>query len=226
MDRDDTMMVAQAHGHLGVLLARTGDPVRGAALITENLQAERVRGPSRRLSIWLIAYADCLALSGEVAAAERALDEAEQLAKSLEDRNVLLDVAQTRAAIALRADDVCRAEHILNESSAAGGPCVPGSEPTDEELRLRADILLARRGAAEAAPLLEQALLRHESEGVRLELAHDLARLAAVHSALGEQDRARQRHEELVVVLRDLGIGIDALHLSPVLGAMTASVDL
>ncbi|MFI5730227.1 BTAD domain-containing putative transcriptional regulator [Kribbella sp. NPDC051587] len=213
MDRDDTMMVAQAHGHLGVLLARTGNPVRGAALIAENLQAERERGPSRRLSIWLIAYADCLALTGDVAAAERALDEAEQLAKSLEDRTVLLDVAHTRAAIALRADDVSRAEYILDDSSAAGGPRVPGAEPTDEELRLRADILLIRGRAAEAAPLLQQALLRHEREGVRLELAHDLARLAAVHAALGEQDRASQRHSELVVLLRDLGIGIDALHL-------------
>ncbi|MFF1815963.1 BTAD domain-containing putative transcriptional regulator [Kribbella sp. NPDC058245] len=213
MARDDTMMVALAHGHLGTLLARTGHPVRGAELIAENLRAERVRGPSRRLSIWLTTYADCLALTGDLAAAEQALDEAEQVAKSLEDRNVLLDVAQTRAVIALRADDIDRAEHLLNDSSASGGPSTLDSEPTDTELRLRADILLARGRAVEAAPLVEQALLRHRREGVRLELAHDLTRLAAVHAALGEQDRARQQRSELVVLLRDLGIGVDGLQL-------------
>ncbi|TDD44474.1 hypothetical protein E1263_40635 [Kribbella antibiotica] len=213
MARNDTMMIALAHGHLGVLLARTGHPARGAALIAENLRAERERGPSRRLSIWLTTYADCLALTGDLAAAEQALDEAEQLAKSLEDRSVLLDVVQTRAAIALRADDIDRAEHLLNDSSASVGS---DAEPTDGELRLRADILLARGRATEALPLLERALLRHRREGVRLELAQDLARLAAVHAALGQQDRARQQHSELVVLLRDLGIGVDDLQLPAV----------
>ncbi|MFB6721628.1 BTAD domain-containing putative transcriptional regulator [Kribbella sp. NPDC056345] len=222
--RHDATMVALARGHLGIMLARTGHPVRGATLVAETLQAERARGPSRRLSIWLITYADCLALTGDAAAAELALDEAEQLAKSLEDRNVLLDIAQTRAAIALRADDVCRAEHILNDSSASGGPRIPNSEPTDEELRVRADILLARGRAAEAAPLLERALLRHRREGVRLEVAHDLARLAAVHAALGEQDRAGRLHSELVGLLRDLGIGVDDLQLPSVVA--TAGYDL
>ncbi|GAA1718778.1 BTAD domain-containing putative transcriptional regulator [Kribbella yunnanensis] len=214
--RDDTMMAALARGHLGVLLARTGHPVRGAALVAENLQAERLRGPSRRLSIWLVTYADCLALTGDAAAAERALDEAEQLATSLVDRNVLLDVAQTRAAIALRADDIDRAERILDDSSAYGESTAPESEPTDGELRLRADLLLARGRAAEAAPLLERAVDRHRREGVRFELAHELARLTAVHAARGEQDRAGRQHAELVVLLRELGIGLDDLQLPPV----------
>ncbi|TCC43514.1 AfsR/SARP family transcriptional regulator [Kribbella sindirgiensis] len=216
----DTTILALAHGHLGMMLARTGHPARGAELVAENVQAERVRGPSRRLSIWLITYAGCLALTGDVAAAERALDEAEQLAKSLEDRNVLLDLAQTRAAIALRADDVDRAERILDDSSAPCGPSAPDPEPTDAELRLRADVLLARGRATEAAPLLERALSRHRREGVRLELAHDLVRLAAVHAALGEQDRAQQQHSELVMLLRDLGIGIDDLQLPSVVSTV------
>ncbi len=219
MTGQNTIMVALARGHLGMLLARTGRPVRGAALVAEIVRAERVRGPSRRLSVWLTTYAHCLALTGDMAAAERALDEAEQLANTLEDRNVLLDVAQTRAAIALRANDIDRAGHILDDSSASVGPSAPDSEPTDGELRLRADILLARGRAAEAAPLLERALLRHRRQGVRLELAHDLARLAAVHAALGEQDRAGQQHSELVVLLRDLGIGVDDLQLPPVVAA-------
>lgn len=216
MARDDTVMLATARGHLGLMLARIGQPARGTALVAENLRAERDRGPSRRLSIWLITYADCLALTGDVAAAERALDEAEQLARSLEDRNVLLDLAHTRAAIALRAGDVDRAEHILHDTSASSGPRAPDSEPTDGELRLRADVLFARGRAAEAGPLLERALLRHRREGVRLELARDLARLAAVHATLGERDRARQEHSELVVLLRELGIGVDDLQLPSV----------
>ncbi|GAB3945157.1 BTAD domain-containing putative transcriptional regulator [Kribbella albertanoniae] len=218
MAGQNTKMVALARGHLGLMLARTGHPVRGAALVAENLQAERVHGPSRRLSIWLTTYANCLALTGDLAAAERALDEAEQLANPLEDRNVLLDVAQTRAAIALRADDIDRAERLLDDSPASVSPSTRDSEPTDAELRLRADILFARGRAAEAAPLLERALLRHRREGVRLELAHDLVRLAAVHAALGEQDRAGQQHSELVVLLRDLGIGVDDLQLPSVVG--------
>ncbi|MFK4082590.1 BTAD domain-containing putative transcriptional regulator [Kribbella sp. NPDC020789] len=210
--RDDALGLAMIRGHLGVMLARTGRPDRGTELVAENLQAERLRGPSRRLSIWLTTYADCLALTGDAAAAERALDEAEQLAKSLEDHTVLLDVAQTRAMIALRADDVDRAEHLLDESTALSGP---DTEPTDLELRLRADILLARGRAGEAAPLLEQALLRHRREGVRLELARDLARLTAVHAALGERDQARQDQPELVVLLHELGISPDDLQLPP-----------
>ncbi|MFD7153504.1 hypothetical protein ACFV9C_02830 [Kribbella sp. NPDC059898] len=218
---DDTMVQAMAHGHLGTMLARTGHPARGAALVAENVQAERLRGPSRRLSIWLITYADCLALTGDVAAAEQSLDEAEQLALSLEDRNVLLDLAETRAAIALRADDVDRAERILDDSTASYGPSAPEPEPTDGELRIRADLLLARGRATEAAPLLERALRRHRREGVRLEVAHDLVRLAVVYAALGEQDRAQQQHSELVTLLRDLGIGVADLRLPPVVAAHT-----
>ncbi|HWD81341.1 MAG TPA: BTAD domain-containing putative transcriptional regulator [Kribbella sp.] len=218
----DTMIVAMARGHLGVMLARTGQPTRGAALVAENVQAERRRGPSRRLSIWLCTYADCLALTGDLAAAERSLDEAEQLAKSLADRNVLLDLALTRAAIALRADEVDRAEHLLDDGLASSGPEAAESEPTDAELRVRADLLLARGRAAEAAPLLERALLRHRREGVRLDLAHDLVRLAVVYAALGEQDRARQQHSELVSLLGDLGIGCDDLQLPSVVSEHAA----
>jgi len=211
-ERGDTLMVGLAHGHLGVLLARTGHPARGAALVAENLEVERARGPSRRLSIWLTTYADCLALTGDEAAAEQALDEAEQLAKSLDDRVVLLDVAQTRATIALRADDVDRAEHLLDDATSG-----PDAEPTDQELRLRADILFARGRGAESVPLLEQAMVRHRREGVRLELARDLARLTAVHTCLGDRTQARQQQTELAALLRELAIGINDLQLPPVI---------
>ncbi|NUR96273.1 MAG: AAA family ATPase [Kribbellaceae bacterium] len=212
----NTTILAMARGHLGLMLARTGRPTRGTALVAENVRAERVRGPSRRLSIWLITYADCLALTGDTAAAERSLDEAEQLAKSLEDRNVLLDLAETRAAIALRACDLDRAERILDDSSASCDLSTREPEPTDGELRVRADLLLARGRLSEAAPLLERALLRHRREGVRLEIAHDLVRLAALYPALDEQDRAQELHSELVILLRDLGIGVDDLQLPSV----------
>ncbi|GAA5030850.1 BTAD domain-containing putative transcriptional regulator [Terrabacter aeriphilus] len=218
--RGDVQGRALAEARRGVVLRNVGRAAEGDPLLQAMVTLSRRDGPRRDCSIWLVTRAEGLVDLGRADEAEELLDEALAIALDLRDevgeahcRLALARVHAARGALGAADEELASARRQLDPRA--------DDEADLEVLRLELDLAVHRGAWGRAAPLASRLVAGRRRADVPLDLAADLARLAAVASAAartaGTADPGDTDPEptwrEVGAILHDLRLGPEALRL-------------
>lgn len=176
-----------------------GTPTAALPLIERALEIRR-RGDNTRLTAQnLIIYAYTLIDANHLDDAECALDEADQITRSLGDDLHTTYIEQTRADVDIRrarwTSARTRLDHALAEFEA-----VRNKDGIAEVQRARGELALARGLASEALEPLRASLAIWRQLDSPLEQARLLARLASAHDALHSPNATTYRTEYRTII--------------------------
>jgi DNA-binding SARP family transcriptional activator len=204
--------------HTTVLASRAavyvaeGRPAVALPLAAEALERQRAERSPRMVGMRLAGYAEALLYTGDLDAAERALEECRALLCE-RDTDLAAGLIETRLAeLDTRRGDLAGARRRLDRAMAvydihhdSGGRA--------EVLRCRGELAMAAGNPVQALAPLRESLALYRRIGQPLDEAGLLARLARAHEAGGTPTAAANNTARYQAILTDLALDTTALRL-------------